>query len=286
MALEIKVLDYGDVELEASFLVLGRDCGRTRRASVFGMLILGGTWPILVDTGYRSNRIMETLGMRGHQSHETMIENQLKKHGLRLGDVRYVLHTHLHIDHAGKDDLFPMNTTVVINRRELEYSVSGLMHPRYPATDIKHLIDRLHTKSALRFLDLETTGPVELMPGVICEAAGGHTEGSMNIIVKTAEGDANICGDVIYDFNDQIVEPFHEIGDMEPRVTGNHGTTKRQEKAAIKKVLARSRRQGRFALPIHDSPAMIEGGQVVARLRDAVPGPIVQSLPRRNWFPA
>jgi hypothetical protein len=39
----------------------------------------------------------------------------------------------------------------------------------------------------LRFLDLETTGPVELMPGVICEAAGGHTEGSMNIIVKTAE---------------------------------------------------------------------------------------------------
>jgi len=109
-----------------------------------------------------------------------------------------------------------------------------------------------------------------------------HTEGSMNIIVKTADGDANICGDVIYDFNGQIVEPFHEIGDMEPRVTGNHGTTKRQEKAAIKKVLARSR----FALPIHDWPAMIEGGQVIARLRDSVPGPIVQSLPRRNWFPA
>ena len=101
--------------------------------------------------------------------------------------------------------------------------------PQYPAVDIKHLIDRLHTKGALRFLDLETTGPVELMPGVICEAASGHTESSMNIIVKTAEGDANICGDVIYDFNDQIVEPFHEIGDMEPRVTGNHGTTKRQE---------------------------------------------------------
>ena len=96
-----------------------------------------------------------------------MIENQLKKHGLRLGDVRYVLHTHLHIDHAGKDDLFPMNTAVVINRRELEYSVSGLMHPQYPAVDIKHLIDRLHTKSALRFLDLEITGPIELMPGLI-----------------------------------------------------------------------------------------------------------------------
>ena len=266
MALEIKVLDYGDIELELSFLVLGRDCGRVRRVPVLGMLILGGTWPILVDTGYRSNQIMETLGMRGLQSHETMIENQLKKHGLRLGDVRYVLHTHLHIDHAGKDDLFPMNTTVVLNRRELEYSVSGLMHPQYPAVDIKHLIDRLHTKGALRFLDLEITGPVELMPGVICEAAGGHTEGSMNVTVKTADGDATICGDVIYDFNDQIIEPFREISDMEPRVTGNHGTTKRQEKAAIKKVLARSR----FALPIHDFPAHHRGqpsGRPAARFR-------------------
>jgi hypothetical protein len=28
MALEIKLLDYGDIELESSFLVLGRDCGR------------------------------------------------------------------------------------------------------------------------------------------------------------------------------------------------------------------------------------------------------------------
>ena len=86
----------------------------------------------------------------------------------------------------------------------------------------------------------------------------------------------------IYDFNDQIIEPFHEISDMEPRVTGNHGTTKRQEKAAIKKVLARSR----FVLPIHDFPALIEGSQGVGRLRDSVPGPIVQSLPKRNWFPA
>jgi glyoxylase-like metal-dependent hydrolase (beta-lactamase superfamily II) len=282
MALEIKVLDYGDIELESSFLVLGRDCGRVRRVPVFGFLILGGTWPVVVDTGYRSNQIMETLGMRGLQSHETMIENQLKKHGLRMGDVRYILHTHLHIDHAGKDDLFPMNTAVVVNRRELEYSVSGLMHPQYPAPDIKHLVDRLHTKGALRFLDLEISGPIELMPGLICEAAGGHTEGSMNVIVKTNEGDATICGDVLYDINDQLVEPFREISDMEPRVTGNHGTTKRQEKAAIKKVVARSR----FVLPIHDRPAMIEAGQVVGRLQDSVPGPIVQSLPRRNWFPA
>jgi glyoxylase-like metal-dependent hydrolase (beta-lactamase superfamily II) len=282
MPLEIKVLDYGDIELESSFLVLGRDCGRTRRVLTLGFLILGGQYPIVVDTGYRSNQIMETLGMRGLQFHENMIENQFAKHGVRMGDVRYVAHTHLHIDHAGKDDLFPMNTTVVVNRRELEYSVSGLMHPQYPAPDIKHLIDRLHTKQALRFEDLEITGPVELIPGVTLEAANAHTEGSMNIHVDTAEGRATICGDVLYDINDQIVDPFHEINANEPRTTGNHGTTKRAEKAAIKKLLATSR----FLLPVHDRPAKVEGGQISGRLHDQVPGPIVQSLPRRNWFPA
>src|SRR5918993_1363197 len=166
MPLEIKVLDYGDIELESSFLVLGRDCGRTRRVATLGFLILGGTYPIVVDTGYRSNQIMETLGMRGLHFHENMIETHPARHGVRMGDVRFVLHTHLHIDHAGKDDLFPMNTTVVLHRREMEYSVSGLMHPQYPLPDIKHLVDRLHTKDALRLEDLEISGPTEIIPGV------------------------------------------------------------------------------------------------------------------------
>jgi glyoxylase-like metal-dependent hydrolase (beta-lactamase superfamily II) len=281
MALEIKILDYGDIELESSFLVLGRDCGRMRRVPTYGFLILGGPWPIVVDTGYRNNQIMESLGMRGLQFHENMIENQLAKYGVRMGDVRYVLHTHLHIDHAGKDELFPMNTAVIINRRELEYSVSGLMHPQYPAPDVKHLIDRLHTKDALRLEDLELSGMIELFPGCYMEAAGAHTEGSMNVHVDTAEGRATICGDVIYDFNDQIVNPFHEIHANEPRVTGNHGVSKREEKAAIKKLLSSSK----FLLPVHDKAAKIAGGQVVGRMDMAVPGPVVQSLPARNWFP-
>src|ERR1700747_3132256 len=186
MPLEIKILDYGDIELESSFLVLGRDCGRTRRVLTLGFLILGGQYPIVVDTGYRSNQIMETLGMRGLQFHENMIENQLMRHGVRMGDVRFVCHTHLHIDHAGKDDLFPMNTTVVVNRRELEYSVSGLMHPQYPAPAIKPRITRHATRTPPPFRPLEVPAPVELMDGVYCEAANAHTEGSMNIHVHTA----------------------------------------------------------------------------------------------------
>jgi glyoxylase-like metal-dependent hydrolase (beta-lactamase superfamily II) len=283
MALEIKILDYGDIELESSFLVLGRDCGRTRRVPVYGFLILGGKYPVVVDTGYRDNAIMGSLGMRGLQFHENMIERQLARHGVRVGDVRYILHTHLHIDHAGKDDVFPMNTTVVINRRELEYSVSGLMHPQYPKPDIIHLVERLHTPGALRLEDLEVTGEIELLPGISLEAAGAHTEGSMNVHVETAEGRATICGDVIYDFNDQIIEPFHSFGPEEYQVTGNHAGSKRAEKGAIRKLMYSG---AKFLLPVHDKPAKIEGGRVVGRMDMAIPGPVTQSVPRRDWFPA
>ncbi|HVA39905.1 MAG TPA: N-acyl homoserine lactonase family protein, partial [Candidatus Binataceae bacterium] len=234
MALEIKVLDLGDIELDSSFLVLARNPGQRVRAPVFGMLILGAD-PIVVDTGYRNPQIMQRLGMRGIPTPDQGLEKHLAKYGVKLGDVRYILHTHLHIDHAGKDELFPANTTVVVNRRELEYSVSGLMGEQYPPEDIKHLVDRLHAKNGLRLLDLEISGDEEIIPGVLCQAAHAHTEGSMNILVDTAEGRACICGDIIYDVNDQLVTPMWQVGEMEPTVTGNQGVTKRAEKAGIKK---------------------------------------------------
>lgn len=281
MALEIKVLDLGDIELESSFLVLGRGCGRTRRVPTYGFLILGGSHPVLVDTGFRDNAIMESLGMRGLQFHENLIANQLARHGVKPGDIRFIVHTHLHIDHAGKDDHFPMNTTVVVNRREMECSVSGLMHPQYPKPDVIHLVERMHTPGALRFEDLELSGPIELIPGVVLEAANAHTEGSLNVHVATAEGQATICGDVIYDIHDQIIEPFHTSFAAEVQVTGNHAGSKRAEKAAIKKLLNASR----FLLPVHDKPAKVEHGQIVGRLDWSVPGPVAQTVPRRDWFP-
>ena len=104
---------------------------------------------------------------------------------------------------------------------------------------VKHHIDRLHTPGALRLLDLELSGPDEIYEGIICEAAGGHTEGSMNVLVETAEGTACICGDIVYDIHNQVVEPWHTGLANEPQTTGNHAMRKREEKAAIKKALNR-----------------------------------------------
>jgi glyoxylase-like metal-dependent hydrolase (beta-lactamase superfamily II) len=273
MGLEIKVLDLGDIELESSFLVLGHDCGVKLEVPTFGFLILGGETPIVVDTGFSRPEIMGNLGMKGFYKGDQGMSKQLAKHGLSESDVGYILHTHLHIDHAGKDSEFPMDTVVVINRRELEYSVSGIMGEQYPAEYVKHLVDRLHTPGAMRLLDLEIAGPEEIIPGVRCEVAGGHTEGSMNVLVDTDEGTACICGDVIYDVVNQLINPFHQIMHMDPAVTGNQGTSKRQEKGAIRKAV----NSGRFVVPLHDRPAVIEHGRVVGRLFDSIPGKIIDN---------
>jgi len=271
MGLEIKLLDLGDVELESSFLVLAHDCGVATQVPVFGMLILGGETPVLVDTGFSRPEIMGNLGMNAWYHGDQGLDKQLAKHGLQKQDVGFILHTHLHIDHAGKDSEFPLDTVVVINRRELEFSVSGIMGEQYPAEYAKHLIDRLHTPGALRLLDLDGVDSEEIIPGVRCQAAGGHTEGSMNVLVETDEGTACICGDVVYDVVNQLISPFHQIMYMDVSPTGNHATSKRQEKAAIRKAV----NSGRFVLPMHDRPAVIEGGRVVGRLCDSVPGKII-----------
>jgi glyoxylase-like metal-dependent hydrolase (beta-lactamase superfamily II) len=275
MGLEIKVLDLGDIELDTSFLVLALEPGQAQQVPTFGFLITGGEAPVVVDTGFSHPEIMGNLGMKGWYREGQGMEPQLERHGLRLEDVRYVLHTHLHIDHAGYDDHFPMDgTTVVINRRELEYSASGLMGEQYPAPYIKHLIDRLHHEGpALRLLDLEVVEYEEIIPGVRCQVAGGHTEGSMNVLVDTDEGTACICGDVIYDVAHQLVQPHLQRMELDPAVTGNHGGSKRGEKAAIRKTLVGSR----FILPAHDRPAVVERGRIVGRTFDSVPGPLIEN---------
>ena len=68
----------------------------------------------------------------------------------------------------------------------------------------------------------------------------------------------------------KLLDPLYQVLDREPQSTGNQGTSKRQERAAIKKAL----NSGTFVLPIHDYPARIEHGRVVSRLVEgSVPGP-------------
>jgi len=266
----LHTLDLGQVELNQRRMVPNADAPGVVRVPVQGWLLTRGDQKVVVDTGFRHPDILRRLGDNAagvEEPHQRVVE-QLALHGVQPHEVNYVLHTHLHIDHAGQTDVFPMTTAVVVNRRELEYAASGLSGPSYPPEDIKHLIDRLHTRGAMWLLDLEGTGGETILPGIRCVAAGGHTEGSMLVIAETDKGLAVFCGDLIYSVRHQLLRPTTTVND--PGLSANYVVTRRSEKAALKRLLHVA---PRFLLfPSHDWPVVIEDGRVVEGAEDCLPG--------------
>ena len=140
----IETLELGHVELNRRRMIANASGNGLVRVPVQGWLLQNGKHKVLIDTGFRSPEVLQKLGdsANGISTNSLRLELQLKRLGLEMKDIDFILHTHLHLDHAGQTDQFPMSTVVVVNRRELEYAVSGLSGPSYPAEDIKHLIDR------------------------------------------------------------------------------------------------------------------------------------------------
>lgn len=262
MTWTVTTLDLGEVELNRRRMIANAGGNGLVRVPVQSWLLVQGNEAIVVDTGFRHPDILKRLGdsAAGVERPHQRLAAQLAQHGIEPADVRYVLHTHLHIDHAGQTDQFPMATTAVVNRRELEYAVSGLSGPSYPPEDVKHMIDRLHTKGALRLLDLELTGGEEIVPGIRCMAAGGHTEGSMLVYADTPQGLACFCGDLVYSVRYQLLAPT--MLDADPVTSANHVVPRRSEKAALKRMLQSA---PSFTLyPSHDVSVTIRHGQVRA----------------------
>jgi len=263
MAISIEVLNTGDITAETSFLVKYRTPGTPVSVCSNAFLLRGlSVGPVLVDTGFRSREIMASIGMAATDPREGTLEVQLHARGLRLGDIAAIIHTHLHMDHAGKDDLFPDSTQIVVARRELEIGCGGSGGGGYPLADMKHLLGRVWRPDAIRLLEAEDGDTVEIMPGVAVEHAGGHTEGSLNVLVETNDGLARICGDVFYNLDHQLRQPFDEILVAEPHISGNTAMSERSERRAMKRAV----RGCKWLLPSHDAPGRLQAGKLVGRV--------------------
>jgi len=258
---QIKVMDIGDIGgVDASFLVNKYSPGKPVTAPCYAYLIIGETIPpIIVDTGIKEDQldIMGRLELTGTQRPDQKLSYQLAKFGLDFTDIEVILHTHLHIDHAGNDRLFT-NAKIIFPRRELMFSVADLMDAQYPPEYITYLVEQIHVPGKVRLID----HPMELFPGIFLAPDEGHTWGSMNIKVNTKQGLAVICGDVIYDERLQCQENeiFPEIGKhaahsgfpFGDRSTGNYWNLW-AAKAGVQKVMA----EADIVLPIHD-PLVVE----------------------------
>src|SRR3954454_22593699 len=156
MTYQIHRLNFGSVIIDASMQVRGRAPGTLVAVPAQGYLIVGGPAPILVDAGYRDPSV---LGNGGEIASGQGFHEQLALYGIAAHDLGCVVVTHLHRDHAGHLDKVPMSVPVVVNRSEMSSAFSGIQGLAYAQQDLAHILERMYTPGALRYLDLDHSGP-------------------------------------------------------------------------------------------------------------------------------
>jgi len=197
------------------------------RSSVpfLGFLILGAKeGPIVIDCGMRDpRRAMEIHRLGPHTcAPDQSLAAQLAIHGVKPEEVKTLILTHLHYDHAGGCAQLP-NARIVIQRSEL-MAAAAPMGPAtlaiggkglfYDRADIAELVDSLWERVEL------IEGDVELFPGLQCILyANTHTPGHQCVYIQTDIGTAAIVGDIArkIDLNiDQAIPPaiYYDLESM------------------------------------------------------------------------
>jgi len=110
--------------------------------------------------------------------------------GIDVGDVQYLVNSHLHFDHAGGNAAVP-NATVVVQRREWQaaHDDAGIVSNSYSPSDY----DVGHPR-------LEVDGEHDLFGDgrVICLPTFGHTPGHQSLLVRLDAGDVVLAADACY----------------------------------------------------------------------------------------
>ena len=120
--------------------------------------------------------------------------------GIKPEDVRHLILTHMHWDHLNGVSLFP-NARIYVQESEYSFCTTNPLAQR-PA--LKQLADdhgnawlsSLEGTDRLALLD----GDTDILPGVSCLAAPGHTIGLQAVAVDTAQGRAVLGSDCAHTF--------------------------------------------------------------------------------------
>src|SRR4030081_2691544 len=162
----------------------------------FVWLIRGHGRDILVDTGFNAAEA---------------------RFGVRADDIRDVVVTHLHYDHAGNLDLFP-NARFHLQDREMSYATGRCMCHGL----LRHPFSVEHVTLMVRHVFSERvtfhSGDGEVAPGVTLHRVGGHSDGLQVVRVETARGPVVLASDAAHYYgNLHRRSPFpivYNVGDM------------------------------------------------------------------------
>jgi glyoxylase-like metal-dependent hydrolase (beta-lactamase superfamily II) len=178
----------------------------------FVWLIRGGGRDILVDTGFN-----QAAAQARSRKLTLNPVDALKTFGVDADDIRDVVVTHLHYDHAGNLDRFP-NARFHLQDREMRYATGRCMchgtlrHP-FSVEDVTLMVRHVYGER-VTFHD----GDGEVAPGVTLHRVGGHSDGLQVVRVPTERGPVVLASDAAHYYgNMHRRSPFpivYNIGDM------------------------------------------------------------------------
>jgi glyoxylase-like metal-dependent hydrolase (beta-lactamase superfamily II) len=178
----------------------------------FVWLIRGHGRDILVDTGFNA----EEAKLRSRKLTLNPVD-ALARFGVNAADIRDVVVTHLHYDHAGNLDRFP-NARFHLQDREMAYATGRCMCHGI----LRHPFSVEHVTLMVRHVFGERvtfhSGHGEVAPGVTLHRVGGHSDGLQVVRVETARGPVVLASDASHYYaNMHRRSPFpilYNLGDM------------------------------------------------------------------------
>jgi len=178
----------------------------------FLWVIRGEGRAIVVDTGFNA----EVAAKRKRTFLRCPVE-ALALLNIDAADVRDVVLTHLHYDHAGNFDRFP-NARFHLQEREIHYATGRYM--RFPrlshSFEVEDICGIVRLNYAQRVLFY--AGDAELAPGITLHAAAGHSDGLQFVRVNTARGPVVLASDVSHFYENMASgRPFptaFHVGEM------------------------------------------------------------------------
>jgi glyoxylase-like metal-dependent hydrolase (beta-lactamase superfamily II) len=176
---------------------------------------------VLIDTGlgnkedqrFRDIYGVENAGAGGR----TQLEDALVALGHRPEDVRWVINTHLHFDHAGGNTWRDGSGQVAVSFPNARYAVQ-----RGEVEFARHTNERTaasylpHNFEPVRFTLLE--GEIELLSGIRCLPTAGHVPFHQSVLVESGGERCCFLGDLV-PTSAHLPLPWIMGYDLEPLVT-------------------------------------------------------------------